>query len=294
MEAILEKIEMESNKIEELRGKLIQPKKIQLHSGIEGWNSPKAYGIYRHTGGDALGVVGESFKPMDLSMFLDSIVNSITQSNLDLDINKLNYTEYRGGKKIAFSIPLKDFEIKESRMVGDIVATKLLIKTGFDGNTKCSISYSCFRLWCKNGSGAWHDEEGISFKNTKNNMDKLLVFSENLIKVANDVEDYIKRLGKLALKSITQSEMDEYYLRVFGINRYNYQESHKRTQNIFDAINQATAIELQNTGDNLYSLLNGTTRFLTHNVAEGSEEEILFSNVANTNQIAHSVVFSMN
>ena len=63
--------------------------------------------------------------------------------------------------------------------------------------------------------------------------------------------------------------------------------------NIFDEINAQTLIEMNNTGKTAYSLLQGTTRYLTHIVAENSEEEILFSNVATTNQLAHSVIFSL-
>ena len=49
---ILQKIELDNSKIENIREKMINPVKVQLHSGIEGFKSPNNYGVYRNTGGD--------------------------------------------------------------------------------------------------------------------------------------------------------------------------------------------------------------------------------------------------
>lgn len=292
---ILEKIEQENEKIATLKDKLIVAKKVQLHAGIEGFESPKAYGVYRNTGGNPLGVVGDSFNPMDLSMFLDAIVNSITNSSLDLDVDALQYKEYKGGSKVSFVLPMKNYEI-ESPMVGDIISTELRFNTGFDGKTKTSISYFTRRLWCKNGASSVHKEVEISFKNTKNSQNKALVFCDNLVQGFENVEDYVKKLNELVKKPITQKEIDEYFLRVFGVNRHTKEEEgkqKKRKQNVFDKINEATLIELNNTGYNLFSLLQGSTRYFTHELAEGDEEKLIYSTINDKNQTAHQVAFSM-
>ena len=80
---VLENIEAQTNHIENLKNQVIQPKKILL--GAPG-NQPlesaiflppnDTYGIYRHTGGKPLGVVGEQFEPMNLQLFLDAILQS--------------------------------------------------------------------------------------------------------------------------------------------------------------------------------------------------------------------------
>ena len=42
---------------------LFEVTKLQLHTGLEGFNSPEAYGVFKTTGGTALGVVGKDFTP---------------------------------------------------------------------------------------------------------------------------------------------------------------------------------------------------------------------------------------
>lgn len=289
---ILNNVEQEVQHVETIKGQLIKAKKIQLHTGLDGWNSPKAYGVYRNTGGDCLGVVGESFKPMDLEMYLDSVVQSIYSSGIDVDITKLKYEEYKGGKKIAFNIPLKKYELN-TKMVGDILETKLMFKTGFDGYTKCSVSYSTLRLWCSNGAARWNEDRAISFKNTKNNNDRFMLFTDQIIKASADVDNYVKMLNELTFINITEADLDKYYLKVFGINRITYHEQATRRQNTFDKINEAVAIEMQNTGENMFSVLQGVTRYLTHEVAE-KEEDLLFSSANKINSLAHSVAFNFN
>jgi len=289
---LLNNVEQEAKHIETIKGQLIKAKKIQLHTGLEGWNSPKAYGVYRNDGGDCLGVVGESFKPMDLEMYLDSVVNSIYSSGIEVDINKLKYEEYKGGKKVAFNIPLKKYEL-QTKMPGDILETKLMFKTGFDGFTKCSVSYSTLRLWCSNGAARWNEDRAISFKNTKNNNDRFMLFTDQIIKASEDIDNYVSMLNDLTFKSITEADLDKYYLRVFGINRQNYHDQATRRQNTFDKINEAVAFEMANTGTNMFSVLQGVTRYLTHEVAK-SEEDLLFSSANRINSLAHSVAFSLN
>ena len=289
---ILEQIEVESSKIEELRSKLPIIEKIPLNVGLEGYNTPNVFGIYKQGGGNCLGISKDSYKPANLSLFLDTIVNSCLEADLNLDLDAIDYKEYKGGKKVTFRIPLKEFEI-ESPMVGDIMKTSLLFTTGFDTQTKSSLTYSTYRIWCSNGAKSWRNEYAISFKNTKNNADKYLLFSEQIIKTNQDVEEYVKSLGQLAKKPITQEQLDDFYLRVTGVNKKNYEESHGKSQNIFNALQNAFMIESANTGMNAFSLLQASTRYATHELAE-VEEDLYFGNAATFNQTAHELVYSMN
>jgi hypothetical protein len=238
-------------------------------------------------------VVGKSFNPLNLDLLLDSVIHSILESELDLDVNKLEYTEYKKGAKIAFSVPLKTYEIKKSRMVGDLIESKLLFKTGFDGKTMTSVSYFTKRLWCKNGASSWKSDYNVAFKNTTNSQNKIFNLCEGIVQINADVENYIQLLNDLALKPITVDMENEYFQRVFGINRQTYLEEKTRRQNVLNSIHEVTAIELKNTGDNLFSLLQGTTRYLTHNVASQSEEALMYSGAALTNTLAHKVAFDL-
>jgi hypothetical protein len=289
---ILEQIETQNAQIETLRAKLPTIEKMPLSAGLEGYGNPKVYGIYKQGGSDCLGVSRNSYKPANLSLFLDTIVNSCIEADINLDINKLEYREYKNGKKVTFRIPLKDFEI-ESPMKGDIMKSSLLFTTGFDVSTKSSLTYSTYRIWCSNGAGRWDNGYSLSFKNTKNNGDKYLLFTEQMIKTAHDVEDYVKYLGDLSKKPVTPEQLDYFYLRITGVNKHNYEEAHGKSKKIFDSLQNAFMIESNNTGMNAFSLLQAGTRYATHELAE-VEEDLYFGNAATFNQTVHQVVYSLN
>lgn len=289
---ILEKIESENKKISELKNNLPVIEKIPLVVGLEGYNTPDVFGIYKKGGGECLGVSKDSYKPADLHLFLDTIVSSCLEAGLDIDIEKLEYREYKGGKKVTFRVPLKDYEVK-TPMKGDILKSSLLFATGFDAKTRSSLTYSTYRVWCSNGAKSWKNDYSLSFKNTKNNSDKYLLFTEQILRTYKDVEDYVKYLEDLAKKPITQKQLDDFYLRITGVNKENYEKAQGKSKKIFDKLQNAIQIEANNTGMNAFSLLQGATRYATHELAE-VEEDLYFGNAAVFNQKAHQLIYSLN
>ncbi len=290
-ENILENIGKEFTNIEEIKSKLLKPVKIQLHSGLEGYNSPETYAIYRNGGGDAIGrSVGKDFVPANLELFLETIVQSITECGANLDLSKLKYTEYKGGAKVMFTLPVKDLEVK-SPMVGDVLKTRLQFSTGFDGNTKFTLSWMVYRLWCKNGCASWEQDIALAFKNTISAQFKMMLFCEEIFKAIENVEQYGKFLDELVERKVTQKEIDTFVTKVTGYDLKDYKNLTTRKRNILDKINGCIAVEMQNTGANQFSLLQGITRYTTHDLAGGSIEDILYkTNVVGLNNAAHKVL----
>ena len=288
---ILTNIEKQTSHISNLKKEVLQAKKIQLHTGLEGFNSPKSFGIYKHTGGEALGVVGDVFEPTDLSLFLDAIEQSVLASGADVDLSKLTYNEYYGGSKVVFRLPLKKYEI-ETPMKGDTLETSLEFRTGFDVKTKMSLVFYSLRLWCSNGAKNWQKDVDLAMKNTTGNQAKLLTFTNEIIKVIDMTQNHIALLNTAALKSVTQAQIDAFISELTGYNVAEYKDLTTRKRNILDAINGAVAIEMQNTGANLFSLLQGVTRYTTHNLAGGQMEDILYARANDLNTTAHRLVYA--
>jgi hypothetical protein len=291
MENILSKIENSGSHIENLKTKVIKAKKIQLHSGIEGFESPDAYGIYRNTGGAALGVVGSQFMPCDLELFLDAIQHSVLNSGLDVDLTKLKYVEFLGGQKVSFRLPYKKYEIK-TPMKGDTLETDLEFRTGFDGKTKMSIGFLSLRCFCNNGAKNWQKDVDLSLKNTTKNQAKLMYFTNEIITAATQVDNYVELLNMVVKKSVKQSDIDKFLTTLTGYSVKDYTELTTRKRNILDSINKQMAIEIQNTGANWFSVLQGVTRYTTHDLAKKNVESILFASASQMNERAHQLVFA--
>lgn len=288
----LQQIESAISNLQTIKNKVLQAKKIKLHTGIEGFESPEAYGIYKDTGGKPLGVVGSQFEPMNLELFIDCIEKSVLSSNLELDLSKLTYHEYYGGAKIEFKLPFKKYQI-QSPMVGDVLETSLSFRTGFDGRTKLSLGFYSLRLWCANGAKNWSKDVDLSLKNTFKNQSKVLYFTNEIFKAANDVENHINLLNNTTRLSVVQSDIDKFLTDLTGYDVKSYNDLHISQRNILDSINEAVAIEMKNTGATLFSLLQGVTRYTTHDLGKEKSEVFLFERGAVLNQKAHSLAASL-
>lgn len=285
----ISQIENELDNIGTIREKLLKPKKVQLHSGIEGFDSPDTFGVYRQNGGKPLGVVGKVFEPANLDLFLDSIINSINCCD-NLDLSKLEYKELKGGSKIVFELPSSQFEVK-SKLIGDVHQTKIQFMTGFDGFTKTSLSFFTLRLKCLNGAKAWVKEQDLSFKNTIGNSGKISYFGDQIVKVLSEQTEYNTFLNRLTELNITQSKIDTFMKKLIGYNQAEYKELTTRKRNILDKINKSVAIEQRDLGMNGYTLLQGITRYTTHELAEGNLDDLMFDTSERMNKTAHSILF---
>lgn len=251
------------------------------------YDAPDTYGVYRKSGGPSLGVVGKDFNPMDLNLFMDMVEQSCIQANLDL--TKIKYEELKGGAKVFFTIDLKDYQLKSPKK-GDIIQTRLNFKTGFDGLTKMGLNFETFRIWCSNGAKGWQNDISLSMKNTINNQVKIMTFTDEIMKVAARVELNVAALDELFKIPVTKKQMDAFLTKLTGFDVKHYADLTTKRRNILDNINNAIAIEVDNTGMNQFSLLQGITRHTTHNVFEGDRTAQFFSSGADMSDEAHRLL----
>ena len=175
-------------------------------------------------------------------------------------------------------------------MVGDTLETALEFRTGFDGKTKMSLGFYSLRLWCSNGAKNWKQDVALQMKNTANNQLKVMYFTNEILNVVEQTNDYVNMLNEAVKRPIIQKDIDSFINEVTGYNVAEYKDLTARKRNIIDAINGCVAVEMQNTGANMFSLLQGLTRYTTHDVAEKDEAKILFARANDLNTTAHQYV----
>jgi hypothetical protein len=251
------------------------------------FEKPKTHGIYRHTG-ELLGEVGGVYVPPDLNLFLDLIVQSIEQCANWLDLDKLEYIELKGGSKIRISVPGPTLEVK-TRMVGDAIATRLDFITGFDGLTKTSLGHFTKRLWCGNGAARWDKDVALSFKNTPGNQGKWPLFCDEIGAALGNLEVHIQLLNEAVKVTYTAAMRNRFITEVFGFSDADT-ELTTRKQNILGKVNACIAIEEANTGTNLFGLLQGVTRYTSHEMAAGDMDSLMIDTAAKINKAAHKAI----
>lgn len=259
--------------------------KVQLRPNLEGFELPSSFATYKESGGKPLGVVGKDFIPSQPVAILDSLLDC------SVDLSKMTYHEMKNGAKVRFQIPLKSIEFKNARKVGDVTDVSLCVQTGFDGLTKTSLYLYTHRLICTNGAKASNTEFQASFKNTSGNQGKIVGLCNDVSKAVmklDGLKDLYKALDKV---QINQEIVNEYLKKVAGLDIHRSEEFSKRSQNIFDAINESIALEFQRTGTTLFGLYNGITHYTNH-VASGhdSKDFIFIDNGAKLNDKALAFV----
>ena len=103
---------------------------------------------------------------------------------------------------------------------------------------------------------------------------------------------HVQMLNEAVKVKVTDTKVQEFICNLLGFKPAELNERSTRTRNIFDAINASAAIEMSNTGKNLFSLLQGVTRYTTHDLAKGDEEAILYNRASVINRDAHQLVFA--
>lgn len=292
MNTQISKIEAQMSHIEAVRGQLFETRKVQLHPNIEGFESPDSFGIYKTTGGNVLGCVGKNYEPPNLHLLLDVVTSSLMECCPKLDLTKLEFRQWKDGQKCGLYVPIKDFKIK-SPQVGDVLKSDLSITTGFDGYTAYNMKLRFYRLWCENGSGSWENHAIYKFKNTILNQTKVPYFASKIVETIATTDKYKEQLNELVKIKVTKKQMQDYIKLAFGYDIAEIEDMNKKSRNTLDAINRSIGIETENTGMNLYSLLQGATRYLTHERASDYNDLLFNPTIEKMNTTVHKAAFAI-
>lgn len=296
---LIQQFENQFNNLETLKSKMFQAIKVPLSpvgNSIlsEGQTKPfekpsDTYGIYKSTGGECLGVTKGVFQPVDLHLLMDVIFQSVSDCKIEgIDIDKIEFTEYLGGRKVSIDIPFKSFNVGTPK-VGDIVETKLQFRTGFDGLTKMSLGYYTYRLWCANGAGNWNKDIALNYRNTEKNVKKMYLFCDEIVKATNDITAYFENIKGLMKRTLTKEQLNTRLSQLLGFD-VTENDLHIKRANLVEGLLQAYDIEATNTGANEFSLLQGVTRFTTHEQAQGKIDNILYGTAAEYNNKIHQLL----
>ena len=271
-----ETIFAEIEKVNQVRNSLFDVKKIRLHTGLEGFESPENFGIYRSTGGSALGVVGKVYEPTQPTMLFDGLIEGLSEID-NIDYNTLSYSELKGGSKIKLSVEIGKMSFVNMAGKDDELKIALNLQTGFDGTTKTSMFISVFRMICKNGMKGWRTEMEVSVKNTLGNIGKIGALTNEVALMYNEKENFIEFIKSMNSFKVTKKHQDAFLQKVVGMNGKEYSELTTRKRNIFDAINQSCAIEMKRTGNTMWGLLNGITNYTNHVASKNDTENYIYA-----------------
>jgi hypothetical protein len=259
------------------------------------FDAPKdSFGIYKTSGGKALGTVGSDYAPQQPRLIFESFAEALIDNNLPIE--KIEFKHSVDFSKIRFRIPLRKIEFLNAAKVNDITDVYLNIQTGFDGKTKTTLFLETVRLICMNGMKMSQTEEICKFKNTLRNADRLLNISSDIVKVGSKAADIQVMYEMMDNYQITEDKYREYILRATTYDIAKREELSQNSRTVLERIEKSIEEEIEVSGNTMFALYNGITRYTNHharNNASINPDYIFYGKGVKTNDTAYNVAVEM-
>lgn len=272
---ILENLSKENAHIEAIREQLFNVVTLPLYPPAndvigaefdveEGatFKRPPNFGNYKHTGGECLGVLGKDFRATQPEMLLDAFSQCLIDSGIKLP--SLRYEEVNGGRRVRFLVDLEPVKFKNKAKVGDVISTKLVLQTGYDGYTSTTFQIETEVLKCTNGMVGRGTGSRVNFKNTKGNVGKIVIACNDISQMVETSKDFGRLMKQYDKTAVTSKDVDAFLKATIGYNRKEREELGKVKLARLDELMGAIDREFTDNGKTAWGLLNGLTRATNH------------------------------
>ena len=210
-----------------------------------------------------------SYKPMLNSDFMETTERMKKISGFEMT----GYSELDGGKIILSHLKnnLSDFNIN-----GHKIEDYLLMGSSFDGRYSFFVGTTTVLLRCTNQFSRITQAEKVRHtKSAPKRIEELLTALEIYFDSRKVMYEKFQKMTKVKIDPIIRQMAVDYIMEVSNEDRLEGKIS-TRKANIIDIINSNIDFEMGDLGQNMWALLNGVTRYTTH---ERKQKEQSFGNV---------------
>jgi len=278
---ILNKLEAGFKNQSTIEDKLFDVQLEQLVPTKEGFEVPTAFGVYKSTGGQPLGVVGKTYVPTQPRALYEGLLDC------DIDMANASFNTYKDGARCYFDIPIERLSFKNNMGIADETDVSIRLNTGFDGKTKTTFNVHTHRLICSNGMKVTTTEFSMGFKNTTGNQGKALSICHDVSRILETITDVKQLYVDLDSIQINGNIVDKYLARVMDIDKALRSEWTTKKTNIYNNVMGSIQTEFERTGTTAFGLLQGITHYTNHVASvSGSDDYLLGGTGGKTNDKA--------
>lgn len=306
---VLDRISTEMDNVANIRERLFKVYDIPVNSSdifkncpslgcpeTSNIDEPDTKVIY-NSNGKFLGHVGRVYESLQPSQFLDSLLGTIEgcETDVNLDLSKLEYRELKDGKVIEFRLPCGIVGFNNAKGQADETELFLNFWTGFGGTSRTEIGLYSKRLICSNGMRIIQSETELNVKHTVNMNAKVLLYCEQLMKTIAKVQETSKIWQQMDSQQVDSETVKKFAEKIAGVKKdEQIDKLSTRKANILNQVNEAIAQEFTRTGATVWGLLNGATNYTNH-FASGSDNEdyILVNSGAKVNELAQKEAIAL-
>jgi hypothetical protein len=260
----------------------------------DGWETPKGKEVYT-SDGIWLGSVGDQYQSLQPKDFFNAVVDNVRDSGMNLDLSKLQYNTYGGGKIVEFRLPTNLISFKNAAGKTDDTNMFLNFWTGFGGTARTEMGLYSQRLICSNGMRIINADIDLKVKHTIKMNLKALAFTKELIQLVSHVEATSQIWSEMNNTKVNAATKEEFVRALANMKKEEtYADISKKKQKIYDSIQDAMAVEFGRTGSTVWGLLNGATYYTNHLSAQSGESEyVLLATGAKVNTQAQKLALEL-
>jgi len=241
--------------------------------------------------GRFLGTGGRIYHSLQPKDFLRSIIESVQESQLDLDLSQIGYNEYLNGQRIRFTVPFEPIIFTNANGKEENILAQMSFWTGFGGTFSSKFDLSTKRLVCDNGMRVARSHGQLKMRHTESGNAKALLYVGELLKTMDTYQQHGEFLKSLDRVEVKRSEIVAFARELAGIRtKKEWEEAKARKKATVEQILHGIDIEMKYTGTTAFGLLQGATRYTNHLHKNAGHDFIMIGAGKETNNKAQQLV----
>jgi len=243
----------------------VREESITTQSGIL---IPEKKAIIRDDTNQVLSVHGDGYFPYQNHQLID-LLDKVSQK-IGLPIHRGGL--FGSGEKVFLQLKSNDLSLGDDRIEGYITGVN-----SFDGSTSLAFGPSNVTISCMNTFYSAFRSLDTKVRHTKNmviRIDDICKGLENVLQEENEMFQDIKKLSETRYSK----ETEDWVTRLlFNLEKESNLETNENistaTQNKLSKYYVDLNGEVKEKGDNLWGLFSGVTKYTTHSIRNGENEE---------------------
>lgn len=231
----------------------VRKEELTTKSGIV---IPDKVAIIREDNNTVLGVHGSNYEVYQNHEMME-LLHKISNST-GLQIHKAG--EFGGGGKVFIQLKSDDLILNGDKIEGYLTAA-----SSHDGSTSLGFGTSTLTISCMNTFFRVFKNLDNKLKHTSSmrpRIDQILFGIEKLLKEEQTTFEELKRLSNVEMKPIHQELVTKMFFQLDNTDKLG--ELSTRMKNQIDVFEMDVLREIGEKGNTLYGLMNGLTRYTTH------------------------------
>lgn len=259
------------------------------------------FGLFNPKTGKFLNSVSEQYRPVQNMEILKAVIGAVQKFG-ELDPDKATAKDLNEGRKILIDIPIAD----DGDFHGDKIQKSVTVVDSKDGSSQLRVGLGSLVMSCENGLYRFrNDHEHMAAKHTAKIEERIQGLKDTLPVAIREVYEMVEKFEQFRSTPVSRELVDDLSKHLLGADKKASDQDAKKDKDKreisgkkrgqIEALYRNMETEVNAKGENLWGILNGVTRWTTHEKSaprrdNGQLESLALGTNARTNEKALAFV----